>query len=158
MSSNIAAFAVPVTVTILLLLAAYGQYEFATSGERHITDDQRAKLKEVLAPILPELSTQILVCSVDNPEANNYAVELMAALTQAGLKIRSMSSEMVIPCPIRTLTPKLTGVAFMVSNPSDPPNEVKTLTWVLANAGIKASTWSVNDFRPSDYVLTVGLK
>jgi hypothetical protein len=139
--SNIAAFAVPIIVAILMLLGTYGLYLSTTPGERHITEDQRVQLKETLAPLLPTLSTQILVCSADNPEASNYAVELMAALTQAGLKIHSMSSEMAIPCPIRVLTPKLTGVAFLVSNPNDPPSEVRTLTWALASAGIRAGSW-----------------
>jgi hypothetical protein len=84
--SNIAAFAVPIIVTILIFIGAYGLYSFGVPGERHVTDDQRAKLKEVLAPLLSTFSTQILVCSVDNAEANKYAVELMAASTQAGLK------------------------------------------------------------------------
>jgi hypothetical protein len=141
-----------------MLLGAYGLYLSTTPEDRHITEIQRAQLKDALAPMLPKLSTQILVCSADNPEASNYAVELMAALTQAGLKIHSMSSEMAIPCPIRILSPKLTGVAFLVSNPNDPPSEVKTLTWALANAGVRAGSWSINDFGPSDYAIMVGMK
>ena len=156
--SNIAAFVVPIIVTILVFVGAYVLYSFSIPGERHVTDLQRAKLKETLAPLLPTLTTQILVCSVDNPEANNYAVELMDALAKAGLKIHSMSSEMATPCPIRTLTPELTGVAFLVSNPTDPPGEVRTLTWALASAGIRAGTWNINDFAPSDYALMVGMK
>ena len=63
-----------------------GQYISDLTRERHLTESQRAKLKELLAPDVAVFTRPIDVAAADNPEASGYAIELMIALTQAGLK------------------------------------------------------------------------
>lgn len=46
-----AAVVVPVSVALIVAFAVYGQYAVSYPAERHVSESQRAKLKELISPI-----------------------------------------------------------------------------------------------------------
>jgi hypothetical protein len=158
-SKNAAIVAVPFIVTAVLVISAYGQYEIGFSGERHVSEYQRTKLKESLSPIAANFPRALVISAIDTPEAQGYASELMTALGLAGLKIVTLDSHGIMaPAIMRAIGTGVRGVFFQVKDPTHPPEEVQTLKKVLYSANIKVGLGFNVEFPEKDYILTVGLQ
>jgi hypothetical protein len=155
---NTAIVAVPISVAVIVAVAVFGQYEISIPSERHITELQRSRLKEILGPVAPNFPRALSVAAADNPESNGYAIELMIALGQAGLKIASLNENMLVPAPMRALAPNVRGAFFQVHDPENPPQEAKDISKALTAAGITTNIYNNQNFPDMDYALTVGLK
>ncbi len=153
-----AVVAVPISVALIVAVAVYGQYAISYPAERHISEHQRAKLKEILSPIASDFPRALAVAAVNDPEANAYAIELMTALALTGIKVVSTDTHILVPTIIRALTPNVRGVFFQVRDPKNPPQEVKQLADAMNEAGIAVNFYNNVDFPDTDYALSVGLK
>jgi hypothetical protein len=76
-SSNISAILVPIIVVAILCIAVLGQSKFDLLGERHVSEYQRSKLKEILQPISHNFARALTVAAIDTSEAQGYASEIM---------------------------------------------------------------------------------
>ncbi len=128
------------------------------TGERHVTESQKAKIKDIIGPVASTFPRALSVAAADNPEANAYAIELMIAFGQAGLKIETLDPHTLIPRPMRALSPNVKGVFFEVHDPNNLPQEVTILSKALQNAGIPPKFYTTPQLGPDNYLLTVGLK
>jgi hypothetical protein len=157
-SKNAATVAVPSIVAAIVIVAGYGQYEIGLLGERHVTEYQRAKLKEILSPIAGNFPRALVVAAIDTPEAQGYASEMMGALGAAGLKIVTLDSHgTMAPTIMRAIGTGIKGVFFQVKDPSSPTAEVRTLENALGAVNIRVRFMHNVDFPDSDYVLTIGI-
>jgi hypothetical protein len=148
--------AVPVIVAIIVIIAVFGQYEMAISGERHVSEYQRAKLKETLSPVAANFPRALLVAAIDTPEAQGYASELMTGLALAGIKIVTIDRHGTMAPTIMRAIGSVKGIFFQVKDPKNPPAEVVTLKKALEGTGMNVHFMPNVDFPDSDYVLTVG--
>jgi hypothetical protein len=157
-SKDSAVVAVPMIVSIIVIVAVFGQYEMAISGERHVSEYQRAKLKESLSPVAANFPRALLVAAIDTPEAQGFAAELMTGLALAGIKIATLDRHGTTMAPtIMRAIGQVKGIFFQVKDPKNPPAEVATLKKALESASMHVHFMPNVDFPDSDYVLTVGL-
>lgn len=121
---------------------------------------QKDKLREAVEPLSLNYFRAITVAAADSPEANGYAIEIMNALVQDGLKIQTIATTMLVPFPMRVLNTNVKGIFFQVLDPNNPPQEAKDLLMAFVKADIKvAPQWYENSKLAKDnYILTVGLK
>jgi hypothetical protein len=155
---NTAVVVVPICVAFIIAVAVYGQHEISFDSDRHVTEAQRAKIKEIVGPVASTFPRALSVAAADNPESNAYAIELMIAFGLAGLKIESLNSATLIPRPMRALSPNVRGVFFEVHDPNNLPHEVQILRNALANAYITTVLYYTPQLGEDNYLLTVGLK
>jgi len=153
-----AAVVVPITVAIIIAIAVYGQHEISFDPDRHVTERQRAKLKEIIGPIAGAFPRALTVAAAENPEADGYAIELMVALALAGMKLVSFSDKMVAPMPMKALSTSVKGVFLQVPDRMNPPNEPRKLAEALNGADINTHFATNPDLSADNYILTVGLQ
>jgi hypothetical protein len=151
----------------VILAGGYGALELRVQSEttkrlitpdRHLSEDQKERLKTLLKTFKDSYGRELAVAAVDNPEANQYAVELMTAFKEGGVPVHSESTAMLIPAPVRALSTEVRGVSFQVHEIVAPPDEVRNLISTFAKVGIKVDIWADSMLGPRDYVLTIGLK
>lgn len=155
-----AAIAVPTLVGIIIAAALYGQYELIFAGsDRHLSENQRSNIKTDLSPTASKFSRAIVVMAAEaNPEASGYAIEIMGALAQSGLKVASINTRMLQPFRLIAMDSTVRGVFFQVRDIKNIPEEVQLLQNALKDAGIKANFYYNPDLQQADYALSVGLK
>jgi hypothetical protein len=155
-SRDFASVAVPFAVAFIVVVTIFGSYALSSSGERHVSEYQRIKIKEVLSPIAASFPRALTVASVDTPEANGYA-ELMIALNLAGLKIQTGATHGIIAPPgaMKSIGTGIRGVFFQVRNPQVPPSEALSIKKALEEAGIRIAMFPNPDFPEADYILTI---
>ena len=156
-SKDLASVIVPFVVAFLVIVTVFGMNRLASSGERHVSEYQRLKIKEGLPPAAANFPRPLTVASVDTPEANGYAAEIMSALNLAGLKIVTGGTHGMIvpPTTMKSIGTGIRGVFFQVKNPKNPPEEVDTIKKALESAGIRVGLLPNPDFPEADYLLTV---
>ncbi len=155
-----AAIAVPMLVGLIVVVALYGQNQLLfASSDRHLNEYQRAKLKDDLAPLASNFPRAIAVMAAEaNPEASGYAVEIMIALAQAGLKVASSNQRFPQPFRMTAGDPSVRGVFFQVHDSRNIPKEVQLLRNALQDADISTVLYNNPDLLEADYAFTVGLK
>jgi hypothetical protein len=128
------------------------------SVDRHISATQRAEIRDALLPHATEFSIPIMVSSADAPEPNGYAIEIMMALSNAGLPVASTSPNFMSPMPMRALTPRIRGVFFQVKTRDHPPEQVVMLREALARAQMSSRLALNTSLGDDSYILTIGLR
>ena len=134
------------------------QFVADLTTERHVTETQRADLKRYLAPDAASFTHILDVAAAQNPEATGYAIELMTALALAGLKVRTLDTNIIRPIPMNALNTGVKGVFILVVDQKQPPKEAATLFDALNKSGIKTTYWYAPQFFLDQYSLTVGLR
>jgi hypothetical protein len=156
---NTAMVVVPVAVTLILLVAGYGAYHVGFDvAERHVTQFQKAKLKEELASDIGIFKGLLEVRAADNPEARGYAMEIMAALHSAGMNVASSNSAHLAPFEMRAYGPNIKGVFILVADMQRKPKEAEVLADALNTSGIATHWGTHSGYWVDTYSLTVGLK
>ena len=153
-------------VSTVVLVAGYGYFEIRVSevaadnsrGDRHIDPQAYLNLINYLRPIASEFTRGIDVDSVDTPEANAYAIEIMRAMVQGGLKVQSQNFGMLVPQIMRALSPKVRGVFFQVKDTVHPPKEAVDLANAFLVANIQTSYANNAMLGPDNYRLSIGLR
>jgi hypothetical protein len=82
----------------------------------------------------------------------------MVALAQAGLKVKSLSDQMLVPTPMRALSPYVKGVFIQIPRSQTVHREPTLLFNALNKAGITTVWYANPGFWQDNYSLTVGLK
>jgi hypothetical protein len=135
-----------------------GQYVTDLTSERHVTEAQRVKLKEILAPNGDLFKRSVDVAAASSPEAGGFAIDLMSALDFAGLKATIKDPRNPTPPIELKAYGAIRGVYIIVANPDNPPKEASVLLDALNQVGIK-TVYSKNlDFWIDNYVVAVGPK
>jgi hypothetical protein len=130
--------------------------------DRHLTEKQREILLYEIKRLKSWQLPMLIVASVDDPEANQYAIEFMRLFKENNIPI---SENYADPPDNTLLTPMLvkelsreTGVSVSVRYPDNPPESAKLFYVALWKAGI----WPIfekfyGDF-PGEFLLTIRYK
>ena len=130
----------------------------ALTADRHVTEAQSSKLKELIGPVADVFNNPVHVAAADTAEARGYAIDLMEALTKAGLPLFTKDKRQpFVPQDVRAYG-AFKGVFIQVADPSKPPKEATILFDALNKAGIKTAYWKNMDLWLDQYVVTVGIK
>ena len=97
------------------------------------------------------------VMSIDTPEANAFAIQIMGAFMAGKIQVLTSVPGMVAPLPMRALDPHVKGIFIQVSDPQKPPILAVKIAKILADAGISVAYYSNRMPLPTSFVLTVGL-
>jgi hypothetical protein len=125
-------------------------YQYQTS-ERHLSEEQKTSLAKNLESVelLPDQS--LSVCSVSDPEAQQYAIELLEVFQSKGL-----CTDQEHPYWTYHDTPDERGVLVVVPDENDPPLHAIAVYKALTGAGIAAKYDTFSEPAPEG-TCTVGV-
>jgi hypothetical protein len=127
---------------------------------RILTSSQKLAISRGAGQLLPLMAAggqrlSLDVASIDTPEANGYASQIMDALKAGGVESRSLVQNMSVPQPVKVTGTGLHGVCIQVRDPNAPPVAAQVLRRTLNDAGIPVCYITDMVFGPDNYVLTV---
>lgn len=107
--------------------------------DRHLQDDQKEELSKEIRKIPPDQLHNIIVASVDDPEALQYAVEFIYFFKYYSIPTNETyadppDNKIPIPHPIREFG-RSTGISISVHDPNNPPKSAEAFRRAMHNAG-----------------------
>ena len=125
--------------------------------DRHLTEDQKAKLKAAITPIADKL-LPVVVMGTRESESLQYATEFMPVFHEAGLRMPNYTSPQrygAVPTDITSTAPR--GILLGVHDKDRPPAGAIALRKALEQA-IFPSSYVVllYDGDPEEFVFVVG--
>lgn len=100
---------------------------------------------------------ELTVVSVDLPEADGYAIQIMDAFRAGGIISQSTIPMQSAPIPMRALTPDVKGVFIQVKDPKRPSQLAERTRKVLTDAGVKVGYYTNPTLVDPGFALTIGL-
>jgi hypothetical protein len=112
--------------------------------ERHLTDEQKAKLVRGFASARSLLDMDKLsVCPYTDPETSQYADEIIRSINSAGIEVPF--------CTMFRASKDQTGVLVQVKKFRTPPESAQRIMSALSQAGVEARYYQ--DLMQSDQVM-----
>jgi hypothetical protein len=114
-------------------------YITAHHYNRHLSHDEKNKLWINISQILPDKLHSILVASVDDPEAAQYASHFLYFFKYHKIPITEIYSDppentMLTPYSIREVG-RTTGMVILIHDPNNPPEAAKLFRNAMLSSG-----------------------
>jgi hypothetical protein len=135
----------------------------AISPVRILTVQQRSVIQHeaaLLAPHFRDPNENILnmtVVSIDTPEANQYASQIMDAFRDGNIVSQSTWDGHSMPIPMRTNSMSVQGVIIQVLDPKKPPQLAREVRRILNDAHIHVAYYYNYGLPDWGFVLTIGI-
>jgi hypothetical protein len=129
-----------VTVLVFCLPFVFGSfYITAHSYDRHLSHAEKNRLWINISQIPPDKFHSILIASVDDPEAAQYASQFLYFLKYHKIPINEIYSDppentMLTPYNIREVG-RTTGMVILIHDPDNPPDAAKLFRHAMDESG-----------------------
>jgi hypothetical protein len=156
------------SLAVVLVISVVGLAEAAVvasklSPVRDLTPAQAKIISDESMLIAPHMKTpngdpmSLSVQSIDTPEANEYASQIMSAFQKGGISVATTAPGMFAPIPMRVLDRGVKGVFITVKDEQNPTDGAKEFAKILNDAGIATYYRTSIGLIDWGFVVTIGL-
>ena len=127
--------------------------------DRHLKDSQKEALSKEMKKIPPDQLQNMVVASVDDPEAMEYATEFIYFFKYYQIPFDEAyahppDGRILIPYPARELG-RLTGISISVHEADNPPESAKAFRQAMRSAGFSIDYETLYGNMSGEFMLTI---
>ena len=127
----------------------------ALKRQRRLTEEQQRSVRTALKGVAGDFDMKLSVASVEDVEAQRYAIDFMELFASMGIRLVNRVSPALFPHPIIQSKPSPTEIVLLLKNAQKPPAIGKRLLHALTGAGLDVRTESAPDLMFGEIQIAV---
>jgi hypothetical protein len=133
-----------------------------TISDRHLTDRQKSVLVQEIKRLKSWQLPRIMVASVQDPEADQYATEFIRLFKDNDISVEETYADppdntLLMPFPVREMG-RAIGISISVRYPDNPPESAKLFYMAMWHAELWPTFEKFYGEFPNEFMLTIRYK
>jgi hypothetical protein len=127
--------------------------------DRHLSASQKTSLAMAFRNLLPNSLPNIVVASVDDPEAVAYAEDIIYFFKYYNIPVHEIyadppDNKVLLPYSVKQIG-RVTGMEISVYDTENPPEAAELLRKIMQTAGFKLGYQTFHGRMPTEFMLTI---